>query len=198
MSVRHGGKTRAGEIERYYRCASSCVRPARVESVEDAAYTAISYFLRDPETIRRACAVANSFSDSAGAEDMQTISRLESRLRQISKENARLIAYIKTHETAPASIMDDLVALESEEKEIRQRLEVLRRPRPKYDADQLKALLLSASNIKEEPPDVRKIRCQAAIHGVVVSDTSYQVLFMCPTSCGDEPRQYVQHTVKRK
>lgn len=198
MSVRHGGKTRAGEIERYYRCASSCVRPARVESVEDAAYTAISYFLRDPETIRRACAVANSFSDSAGAEDMQTISRLESRLLQISKENARLIAYIKTHETAPASIMDDLVALESEEKEIRQRLEVLRRPRPKYDADQLKALLLSAANIKEEPPDVRKLRCQAAIHGVVVSDTSYQVLFMCPTSSGDEPRQYVQHTVKRK
>lgn len=198
MSVRHGGKTRSGEIERYYKCSSSCVRPARVESVEDAAYTAISYFLRDDETIRRACSIANSYGEQVAADNLSSISQLETRLLQIGKENARLISYIKTHESAPSSIMQSLLALEEEEKDLRQRIETLRRPRGKYDAEKFKHLLLEAADIKKQPPDIRKARCQAAIHGVEISDTSYRVLFRCPTSSGDEPPQYVQHTVKRK
>ena len=198
MTVRHGGKTRAGEIERYYKCAAGCVRPARIESVEDAAYKAIAYFLRDEETIRRACAVANSFGDTARLEDHQAVSLLEARLLQIGKENARLVAYIKTHDSAPSSIMQDLLALEEEEKTIRTKIETLRRPRARYNAEQLRQLLLTAADIKNEPPDIRKARCQAAIHGVIVSDTNYKVLFMCPTSGGDEPRRYVEHTIHRK
>ena len=197
MSVRHGGKTRSGEVERYYKCPSGCVVAPRVDAVENAAYTAIQYFLSDDEVIRRACEVANTFNDTSRAEDLDIVPRLDARLLQIAKDNARLIAYIKNNESAPASIMQSLRDLESEENDIRRRLEDIRRPRGRYDADKLKSLLLAAADVKRLPPSERKIRCQAAIHGVLVSDTTFRVLLVCPTSCGDEPRHHVEHTVFR-
>ena len=198
MTVRHGGKTRSGETERYYSCAKRCVSSPRVVAVENAAYTAIEYFLSDERIIQRACDIANTFVNTTCSEDRSAIPGLEARLLQIAKDNARLIAYIKNNENAPASIMQDLRRLEDEEKDIRRRLEDLRRPRGRYDAEKFKHLLLAAANVKDLPPSVRKARCQAAIHGVLVSDTTFKVLFSCPTSCGDEPTYYVEHTIERK
>ena len=197
MTVRHGGKTRAGEVERYYKCPAGCVVAPRVDAVENAAYTAIKYFLSDDEIIRRACEVANTFNDTSRREDLDIINRMESRLLQIAKDNSRLIAYIKNNESAPASIMQNLRDLETEENDIRRRLDVLRRPRGRYDAEKLKHLLLAAADIKKLPPGERKARCQAAIHGVLVSDTTFKVLLVCPTSSGDEPLHHVEHTVPR-
>lgn len=197
MTVRHGGKTRAGEVERYYICPRRCVVAPRIAVVENAAYAAIEYFLSDDTVIQRACDVANTFTASSRAEDLSRIPRMKERLLQIAKENAKLIAYIKKHENAPASIMEDLRRLEAEEKDIRRKLDEVRRPRGRYDAEKLKHLLRAAANIKDLPPSVRKSRCQAAIHGVLVSDDTIKVLFVCPTSGGDEPLCYVEHSIPR-
>lgn len=198
MTVRHGGKTRSGDVERYYICPRRCVVAPRVSAVEKAAYAAIEYFLSDETVIRRACDVANSFIDSSRSVDLAHVPSIKQRLLQIAKENAKLISYIKKHDSAPASIMEDLRRLESEEKDLRRRLEEVRRPCGRYDAEKFKHLLLSAANIKDLPPGERKARCQAAIQGILVSDTSFKVLFMCPTCGGDEPLQYVSHTILRK
>ena len=198
MFVRHGGKTRAGMVERYYKCPAGCIVAPRVEAVEKAAYTAIRYFVSDDSFIQKACDVANSFGEIRSEDDKATAARLEKRLVQIAKDTARLIAYIKSNENAPASIMDDLRRLEAEEKEIHQKIESLRRPVGKYDAEKLKHLILSAADVEKLPPSERKARCQAAIHGVLVSDSTVKILFVCPTSSGDEPRRYVEHTIPRK
>ena len=198
MSIRHGGKTRSGEVERYYKCPAGCVRPARLESVQSAAFTAIEYLAADDETISRACAVANTFGDDTASENRAAIAPLEDQLQQIYKQNARLVRYIKDHSSAPAAIMDELVALENEQKSIQQRIETLRRPRGRYDAEKMKHLLRSASGIKNMPPAEQKARCQAAIHGVLVSDSTYRILFVCPTSGGDEPLRYVEHIIQRQ
>ena len=197
MFVRHGGKTRSGQVERYYKCPAGCIVSPRVDAVENAAYAAMQYFAQDEAFLQAACDVANSYGDIASDEDKAAVSRLEDRLRQIAKDNARLIAYIKNHENAPASIMQDLLRLEEEEKEIHQKIESLRRPVPHYDADKLKDLIRAALDIKDLPPSDRKARYQAAIHGVLVSDSTIKVLFVCPTSGGDEPLHYVEHTVPR-
>ena len=198
MFVRHGGKTRSGMVERYYKCPAGCIVAPRVESVEKAAYTAIRYFVSDDSFIQKACDVANSFGEIQSEEDKATAARLEKRLVQIAKDNARLIAYIKSNENAPTSIMDDLRRLEAEENEIHQKIESLRRPVGKYDAEKLKHLILAAADVEKLPPSERKARCQAAIHGVLVSDSTVKILFVCPTSSGDEPRRYVEHTIPRK
>lgn len=197
MTVRHGGKTRSGEVERYYICPRRCVVAPRVVAVENAAFAAIEYFLSDETIIQRACDVANSFTDASHNVDLAQVPAIKQRLLQIAKENAKLITYIKKHDSAPASIMSDLRRLETEEKDLRRQLDHVRRPVGRYDAEKLKHLLRAAANIKDLPPSERKSRCQAAIHGVIVSDTSFKVLFVCPTSCGDEPRRYVEHTIPR-
>ena len=198
MFVRHGGKTRAGQVERYYKCRNNCIVAPRVEAVENATYAAINYFLQDESLIQAACDVANSFGTIQSEEDKATAVRLEKRLVQIAKDNARLIAYIKNNENAPASIMDDLRRLEDEEKDIHQRIESLRRPAAQYDPVKFAQLLRAAVvDIKTLPPSERKARCQAAVHGVFVSDSTVKVLFVCPTSSGDEPRKYIEHIIPR-
>ena len=197
MSVRHGGKTRAGMVERYYRCRSDCVRPARLEQVQNAAFTAIEAFLSDDRVIARACAIANTFADDAAQENSSAVAQFDTRLQEIGRQRARLVAFVKDHASAPASIMDELLRLEDEDKSIRAKLDTLRRPRPRYNADQMRTLLAAAAGIRKMPPEEQKLRCQAALHGVIVSDTSYQVLFLCPTSCGDEPLHYAEHMVPR-
>lgn len=197
MTIRHGGKTRSGDIERYYKCPAGCVRPARLESVQAAAFTSIEYLAADDETIARACAVANTFGDDSASANRAAIAPLEDRLQQIYKQNSRLVRYIKDNASAPSAIMDELLALEAEQNTIQQKIDSLRRPRGRYDAEKMKHLLRAASGIKNMPPDEQKARCQAAIHGVLVSDTSYKILFTCPTSGGDEPLHYVEHIIKR-
>lgn len=195
MPVRHGGKTRSGQVERYYRCSAGCVRPARVEAVENAAFTAIQFLANDSSLVEAACSIANTFAKvpEAGSE----IAALDGRLKDIGVQASRLVRFIREHDAAPEAVLADLSRLEDEEKKIRARLEVLRRPRALYDADKMKQLLAAAGDIKNQPPGEQKIRCQAAIHGVLVSDTTYRILFSCPSSGGDEPYHYVEHTISR-
>lgn len=197
MKVRHGGKTRAGAVERYYSCSSRCVKSARLEHVESAVLTALDYLASDEIMVRRACDIANSFTASDEQENLQAIPSLEKRLMEIARQNARIISFIKEHDNAPASMMDELTALEQEEKQIRQKMDRLRRSAARYDADRTVQALRDAANIKELPPMEQKARIQAAVSKVLVTQDTYQIRLLCPTSSGDEPGHYVEHTVPR-
>lgn len=198
MKVTHGGKTRAGEIERYYICPSRCVKSARLEAVEDAVFVSLEYLAADPATVQRACDISNSFIDTDEQEKQYAMVALNQRLQEIAKQNARIISYIKNHDNAPGSMMDELLELEKEEKEIREKLSSLNRPFARYDAQLLHGVLSAAANIRKLPPEEQKARIQAAVSRVIVSEDTYTIRLLCPTSCGDDPLHYVEHTVPRK
>ena len=83
MAVRHGGKTRSGEVERYYICPRRCVVAPRVVAVENAAFAAIEYFLSDETIIQRACDVANSFTDASRNVDLAQVPAIKQRLLEV-------------------------------------------------------------------------------------------------------------------
>ena len=197
MKIRHGGKTRSGQIERYYSCPSRCVKAARYESVEDAVLTALEYLAADENLVRHACEIANSFTCSDELENRQAVLPLQNRLLEIAKQNARIISFVKTHDNAPASMMDELTALDHEEKQIRARIEKLQRTLGRYDAEKTLQTLRDASHIRELPPEEQKARIQAAVSKVIVTQDTYQIRLLCSTSSGDEPGHYVEHTVPR-
>lgn len=197
MSVRHGGKARNGDIERYYTCKNKCVRPARVENVQDAVFSALEYFASDEEVIKQACQISNSFIDTDEQDNLRAVSPLEDRLQEIARQNARIISFVKNNDNAPASMMDELTALEKEEKLIRSRIVSLRRPLGRHDIEETVRLLRAAGNIRNLPPDEQKARIQAAVSRVTVSDMTYQITLSCHTSGGDEPTRYIEHTINR-
>lgn len=197
MSVRHGGKARNGDIERYYTCKNRCVRPARVENVQDAVFTALEYFASDEEVIKQACQISNSFIDTDEQDNLRAVVPLEDRLQEIARQNARIISFVKNNDNAPASMMDELTALEKEEKLIRSRIVSLRRPLGRHDIEETVRLLRAAGNIRNLPPDEQKARIQAAVSRVTVSDMTYQITLSCHTSGGDEPTRYIEHTINR-
>ena len=198
MSIRHGGKARNGEIERYYTCKNKCVRPARLEHVQDAVFTSLEYFASDESVIRHACEISNSFIDTDEKENQQAVAPLEDRLQEIARQNARIISFVKNHDNAPASMMQELTDLDKEEKLLRSRIVSLRRPLGRHDPDETVRALRNAGNIRKLPPDEQKARIQATVSRVVVSDMTYQVVLSCHTCCGDEPSRYIEHTIDRK
>jgi hypothetical protein len=107
------------------------------------------------------------------------------------------VNFIKSSDTPPPSVAEELKSLTKEEQLLRARLDSATRSSARYDPARLKALLRDAANIKELPPEEQKARIQAAVQKVFVSDSTYKILFVCPTSCGDEPTHYVEHTIKR-
>ena len=198
MNIRHGGKTRAGEIERYYVCPSKCVKSARLEAVENSVKNVLDYLASDEIAISRACDIANSFTESDEAANQKALIPLEDRLQEIHKQNARIIRYIKEHDHPPASFMDELLSLEKEEKLLNIKKQSLLRPFGRYDAATLQKILRSASGIKELPPEEQKARIQAAVAKVIVTDETFLIRFVCPISYGDEPPYYIEHTVRRQ
>ena len=197
MSIRHGGKARNGEIERYYVCKNKCVRPARLESVEDAVFTSLEYFASDESVIRQACEISNNFIAADEQDLIRSSAPLEDRLQEISRQNARIISFIKDHDNAPSSMMDELTALDKEEKLLRSRIVSLRRPLGRHDVEETVRLLRAAADIRKLPPDEQRARIQATVSCVVVSDMTYQIRLSCHTCCGDEPSRYIEHTIER-
>ena len=197
MSVRHGGKARNGETERYYVCRNKCVRPARLESAENAVFTALEYFASDEAVIRQACEISNTFIDTDEKENQRAVAPLEDRLQEIARQNARIITFVKNHDNAPASMMQELTDLDKEEKLIRSRILSLRRPLGRHDVQETIRCLRLAGNIRKLPPSEQKARIQAAVSRVVVSDMTYQVVLSCHTCGGDEPGRYIEHIIER-
>ena len=197
MSIRHGGKARNGETERYYVCKNKCVRPARLENVQDAVFTALEYFASDEQVIKHACQISNSFIESDEQEYLRAVSPLEDRLQEIARHTARIISFIKEHDNAPASMMQELTDLEKEEKLLRARILSLRRPLGRHDPEKTVQFLSAAGDIRKLPPADHKARIQAAVSRVVVSDMTYQVVLSCHTYSGDEPGRYIEHTIYR-
>lgn len=197
MSVRHGGKARNGETERYYTCKNKCVRPARLENVQDAVFTALEYFASDESVIRQACEISNSFIDTDEKENQQAVAPLEDRLQEIARQNARIVSFVKNNDNPPASMMQELTDLDKEEKLLRSRIVSLRRPLGRHDAEETVRLLRLAGDIRKLPPDEQKARIQAAVNKVLVTDFTYQVILACHTYSGDEPTHYIEHTIDR-
>lgn len=197
MSIRHGGKARNGETERYYVCRNKCVRPARLENAQDAVFTALEYFASDEQVIKQACQISNSFIDTDEQENLRAVAPLEDRLQEIARQNARIITFVKNHDNAPASMMQELTDLDKEEKLIRSRILSLRRPLGRHDVQETIRCLRAAGDIRKLPPDEQKARIQATVSRVVVSDMTYQVVLSCHTCCGDEPTRYIEHIINR-
>jgi site-specific DNA recombinase len=197
MKLRHGGKTRSGIVERYYSCPNRCVKSARLEAVEKSVFSALTYLATDIESVRRAVDISNSFIDEDELENRRSVRPLEDRLQEIAKQKARLVSYIKNHNQAPASMNDELLALESEEKVLRVKVDSLLRTYSRYDAEQIFQRLYSARDIGKLPPDEQRVRVQEAVSQVIVLQDYYDIRLLCPTYSGDDPSHYVEHRIPR-
>ena len=157
----------------------------------------MEYFASDEQVIKQACQISNSFIDTDEQENFRAVAPLEDRLQEIARQNARIISFVKEHDNAPASMMQELTDLDKEEKLLRSRIVSLRRPLGRHDVQETIRCLRLAGNIRKLPPDEQKARIQATVSRVVVSDMTYQVVLSCHTCCGDEPGRYIEHTIYR-
>ena len=198
MTVRHGGKERSGVVERYYICPNRCITFPRIHHVEGSVFMTFESLASDDEFIRQACENANRLIDEDSAVNQSTVHTLESRLQEIARQTSRLISFIKDHEHAPSSMMNELEALDHEDKSIRNKITALQAANSKYDPKDLKRLLSNVAGIRKLPPEEQRTHIQATVSKVLVSQDNFTVRFACPTCGGDEAPYYVEHTLSRK
>lgn len=199
MHLNYGGKDRDGTVQRYYTCRKSCCRPARLEQIQAAVFSILEQLAASgSEMITEACAVVNSFSDTADRENAAEAVALDSRVQEINKKIARIVSFIsETGTGAPASLADDLRRLEADREKLQSRAAALRRPASRYDPEATCAAISACADIKKQPPDQQKALCQAAVYKVLVSADEYKILFNWHMCGGDEPPQYMCQSVAR-
>ena len=199
MPLNHGGKTRAGEVERYYTCRSRCVRPVRLEALEAAVSEAIAALAADEDDLRAACRVVNTMADTADQERLAEAAPIEAEIRDRRKQLAGLTDFIRENgSAAPATLLDEIRRLEAEISVLQSRAEALRRPLCRYDPDATLAALYALQNEKNAPPEERRALLQRAVHRVLVSQDAYAVQLAWHMFGGDDPPQYICHAIQRR
>ena len=198
MPLNHGGKDRAGHVERYYTCRSSCVRPLRLEAAEAAVQASLRAMGADAAALVRACEIANGYAAAYEAERSEEAVALEKDVQARRRQIASITAFIREHgANAPASLMQDLHRLEAEIADLETRAEALRRPVSRYNAPATVSAVEAALAAENGPPDQRRALIQQAVHRVTVSGDSVTTLLAWHTYGGDDPPQYVCHTSPR-
>lgn len=198
MPLNHGGKDRSGNIERYYTCKSRCVKPARLEKLQEAVFDALEAMAANEPQMARACAIANTYADGHDKDNFDEIRALESRLNDLIRQSAKLIGFIKkAGSDAPASILTELRSIDGEKETLQVRLEALRRPSPRYDVEATLSALRSVADIKKQPPAEQKAHVQTAVYRILVSQDAFQVILAWHLGGGDEPPHPICHVIKR-
>lgn len=199
MRINYAGKDRDGTVQRYYQCASSCCRPARMEQLTDAAADVIAALAENEDAIVRACAIANDYAAMADLDNRQDLRAVEQQILFINRKIGNVLSFISEHgAAAPASLTADLQRYEREKSALEDRAAVLRRPAARYDTAATLAAISACRNIKKEPPEKQKALFQAAIYKILVSDDEFKFIFNWHTGGGDEPPHPVCQSQKRK
>lgn len=199
MPLNHGGKSRAGDPERYYTCSGRCVKPARLETTEKAVFAALEYFDHNQDQLRRSCSVANDYAAGSDRDNSARAAQLTKEIIRNNTKTAKITAFIAEHGTdAPASLLNELHALEAENAALSRWITDLTKPRARYDADKtIQAVSAAAHADKKMPPDQLKALIQAAVYRVRIHPDSFEILLAWHTCGGDEPPQYVCHVIPR-
>ena len=200
MKVNVGGKTRAGQLERYYKCEKNRCFPApRVEAVETAAYQALHWFDAHEAELRESCAIANGYADGMDLEKAAEVRSLQAQIREQKKRAAQITAFVaKSGADAPLTLMDELRAIERRAAALQGKIDRLTRPTPRYDADRLVAAIRATRDIEKRPPDQQRQLVQATVSRVFVTAEDFNVTLLWPMCGGDEPPQYIGHRIPRK
>ncbi len=199
MPLNYGGKDRDGTVQRYYQCKNKCVRPARLEQLQDAVFSVLERMAAsDPEMITKACSIANDYAAAADSDHESEARALDQRVIEINKSIARIVSFISEHgAAAPASLADDLRRLEKDREDLQNKAAALRRPSSRYSAPATLAAITACKSIKKQPPDQQKSLLQAAVYKVFVSAEDYRIIFNWHTGCGDEPPHPICQSISR-
>lgn len=198
MPLNHGGKDRAGRPERYYTCRGKCVRPVRLEWAESAVYAALEAIAADGDALIHACEAANTVAATREREHIAEAAPYEARVIDLRKQLASMTDFIREHgAAAPATLLDEIRRLEAEISVAEAHIAALRRPIARYDAPRTLASVHEALQNKNGPPDQRKASLQQAVHRVTVAVDAVGVCLAWHTCGGDDPPQYVCHSIIR-
>ena len=199
MKVNVGGKTRAGQLERYYKCEKNRCFPApRVEAVESAAFQSLHWFDAHEAELRESCAIVNGYAYTLDAEKAGEVRALQARIMEQHRRAAKITAFVaKSGAEAPLTLMDELRDIERRTAALQGKIDRLTRPTPRYDADKLRAAIRATRDIEKRPPDQQRQLVQATVSRVFVTAEDFNVTLLWPMCGGDEPPQYIGHKIPR-
>lgn len=199
MPLNHGGKARDGTVERYYTCRKNCVRPARLEQLEDAVCAAIAALAGQADAVRAACEIASRYASARDEDHRAESLPIQAELQAVRRRLAQITDYIaEAGSSAPRTLMAELRRLEARETALVARLEDLRRPSVIYDAEAAVAALSAARDIQKKPPAERRALLQEALHAIQITDTDFRLVLAWHTCGGDDPPAYICHVLRER
>ena len=200
MKVNVGGKTRAGQLERYYKCEKNrCFPPPRVEATETAVFQALHWFDSHEKELRESCAIANSYADGVDLEQAAEIRGLQSQIMDQNKRAAQITAFVaKSGADAPLTLMDELRDIERRTAALQGKIDRLSHRMPRYDADALVSAIRKTRDIETRTPHQQRQLVQGAVSRVFVTAEDYNVVLLWPVYRGGSSPLNIGHKISRQ
>lgn len=198
MTVNYGGKDRDGTPARYYVCKQNHVKPARLEPLEQLVEDTADTLAGQAEAIRAACRIANDYAAGDDRDRLAASAAVERELLRVQKRIAQIVAFIsESGASAPATLSDELRRLEADKAAVTDRLERMRRPSARYDAEATVAALAACADIKKAPRSTRRALLREAFAAIYITAEDVSAVMLWHMGGGDDPPAYICHTTPR-
>lgn len=170
MNIANGGRNRDGSYWRVYRCKDKCVPGIEYKKMDAGVVAYLKQIASDPSILERVIKIAEEYAVMHNEDAQADVEPLRERLRQIEKEKANLVAFVvKSGESAPKSIMDELKQYEIETDAINKRINAIESSRLIINKQQIsdnvkKIIDMEASSDADKREIVRQLVSCIIVH----------------------------------
>lgn len=169
------GRNRDGSYQRSYSCPNKCVKRIRYEKLDEHIFNFFDELIADPTIIAQAAEIAAQTADHAASDIQACAIAAGKRLQEIDAKISSIVAFISTAgASAPASLADELRALEAERDTCRYDAAAVMTKTKTASAEEILKQLTALAGLRNAEPDVQRTAIQRVIRGIrVTNDTIY-------------------------
>ena len=176
MPVDVVGKSRDGSIQRSYRCPNRCVKPIRVERLDELVYGFLDALSASLTMIPEAVEIANRILAETDAISRREAQQAQARLDVLDARAQSIVDFIASAgAAAPASLAGELTRLDAERAAIRDELAQIVQ-HTQVDPQAARAAITEALSLRAYPDDnAKKIALRQIVARISVADHTVYV-----------------------
>lgn len=171
MTIENVGRNRDGSYQMSYRCRNKCVKRVRYEKLDEHIFNFFDELIADPAIIARAAEIAQENASHAQSDIAACAAAAASQLADIEAKIKNITAFIvSAGSAAPASLADELRALEAQRETCRYDASLIATKTKTADADEIHQRLAALANLRTADPDTQRVAIRRVVRAIRVGN----------------------------
>lgn len=204
MTIDNVGRNRDGSYQMSYQCRNKCVRRIRYEKMDEHIFDFFDEMIADPAIIARAAEIASENAEHEADDIRACAIAAGQRMQEIESKISSIVAFIASAgAAAPASLADELRALEAQRESCRYDATIVSNKTKTASAEDVLKHLTALADLRHADPAIQRTAIRRTIRGIRVNnDTIWiDILAEPPDSAltgGGEPKPIITLSISRR